>query len=421
MRKHLLVSFVLLASPILSFAEWPQYRGPHADGTTSVALKAPNAIGDETKEAWRRPLNTGFSSFAADDTAVYTIVRREVEGIDRETLLALDAATGEERWANPLAIIRYGHDGGNAGARGNDGGDGPRSTPSVQDGLVYVIDSDLVVSCFAAADGNLVWSHNVIKEYNGRNIKWKNAASPLLEGNYLYMAGGGEDESFLAFHRKTGKLAWKTGDALMTHATPVAETIGGQRQIIFFNQDGLTAFTPDSGKQLWHYDFPFNVSSAASPVVHEDLVYVTAGYGVGAAVVKVSQHGGEWKAEEQWRDKKIANHWSTPVCHDGYLYGLYGFKKYGKAPLACYDIKTGELKWEESGFGPGHLIRVKDQLLVLGDAGQLVLADADPKGYKEIKRAELLDGKCWTTPILAHDRVFIRSAKEAVCLDVSGR
>lgn len=415
------LSFVVFFTTTLfgpnAAAQWTQYRGPQGDGITSEQLPEKIIL---MEPLWRIPLNTGFSSFVNNENSVYTIVRRTHEGSDYETLLALDSDTGKERWAQPLTFLRYGHDGGQSGARGNDGGDGPRSTPAVLDGRVFAIDADLRVYAFDANGGNLIWKHDLMREYGGRNIKWKNAASPLLDEGRLYMAGGGAGQSFLAFDQKTGKLLWKSGDALMTHATPIATTLHGQRQILFFNQKGVTATDAGSGKVLWHHDFPFSVSTAASPVLFEDIVYCSAGYGVGATAFKVERSGAGYSTAELWRHSgnDLANHWSTPVCRDGYLYGLYGFKQYGDAPLACVDIKTGKMLWQEKGFGPGHLIRAGDRLLVLGDAGQLAVVAADPKGYRELAKGDLLDGKCWTTPILSNGRVFARSTKEGICLSL---
>ncbi|NCF88810.1 MAG: PQQ-binding-like beta-propeller repeat protein [Verrucomicrobiaceae bacterium] len=394
-----------------AFAIWPQYRGPKSDGSTSEKL--PKVI-SLAEPSWRIPLNTGFSSFVADDKAAYTVVRREIEGTEHEMLLSIHAETGKELWASKLGLSRY-DGGGNSGADGNKGGDGPRSTPAIANGKVFVIDAGLSVYAFNAADGEELWNHNVLREFKGRQIKWKNAASPLLEGDLLYMAGGGEGQSFLAFHQATGELAWGSGDALMTHATPIATTMLGKRQILFFNQNGVTSVDPSKGEQLWHHDFPYRTSSAAAPVVYEDIVYCSAGYGVGSTAFQVKLDG---TTEELWRESgnKMANHWSSPVCYEGHLFGLYGFKKYGEAPLACYDIRTGELKWEESGFGPGHLTLVDDRLLVLGDTGQLVVVAADPSGYQEIAKQDVLDGKCWTTPIYSGGKIFARSAKEGICV-----
>ena len=150
----------------------------------------------------------------------------------------------------------------------------------------------------------------------------------------------------------------------------------------------------------------------------KDIVYCSAGYGVGSTAFRVKLDAEAFSTKELWREpgNKMANHWSSPVCRDGYLYGLFGFKKYGEAPLSCYDIRTGRLKWAEEGFGPGHLTMVGDQLLVLGDVGQLVVAAADPEGYQEVAKKDLLDGKCWTTPIFSGGKIYARSATEGICV-----
>jgi hypothetical protein len=86
--------------------------------------------------------------------------------------------------------------------------------------------------------------------------------------------------------------------------------------------------------------------------------------------------------------------------------------------VKCVDIRNGEVKWEQEGFGPGHVILAGDQVLALSDKGEIVLFNADPKEYKEVARADVLDGKCWTTPILVDGKIYARSTKEAVCVDV---
>jgi hypothetical protein len=113
------------------------------------------------------------------------------------------------------------------------------------------------------------------------------------------------------------------------------------------------------------------------------------------------------------------NHWSTPVVHEGYLYGIFGFKKYGKAPVKCVDIRTGKEQWSKDGFGPGNVIVAKDQVLALSDKGELVMIAAKPDAYTELARADILDGKCWSTPTLAGGFIFARSTKEAACFAVA--
>jgi outer membrane protein assembly factor BamB len=112
----------------------------------------------------------------------------------------------------------------------------------------------------------------------------------------------------------------------------------------------------------------------------------------------------------------MMNHWSTPLHYQGNLYGIFGFKEYGKAPLQCIDLQTGTIKWSKEGFGPGNLIRVGSTLVVLSDKGEIVTLDANPAKYTELERRKVLDGKCWSTPTLSNQYLLVRSTKEAAAL-----
>jgi outer membrane protein assembly factor BamB len=236
----------------------------------------------------------------------------------------------------------------------------------------------------------------------------------------IYVGGGGPGQSLLAVDPATGKIAWKAFDEKITHATPVAATIHGQRQVIFFLQSGLLSVEPRTGKELWRYSFPFKVSTAASPVVSGDIVYCSAGYGVGAGAVRIAKSGAGFTATEIYRmpgNQPLANHWSTPVVKDGFMYGMFQFKEYGKGPVKCVDIATGDVKWTKEGFGPGHVVLMGNEVVALSDAGEIVRFAAEPAAYKELSRQKVLDGKCWTTPSISGGRLFVRSTKEAACLE----
>lgn len=421
MNTRIILSLFALAASVHA-ADWPQYHGPESNSRTPETVAKPWSDG-APKTLWKIPLEGGFSSFAAAGGKAFTIALKEIEGAKQETLLALDAATGKELWVAPLNVARYDR-GGDDGAGGNRGGDGPRSTPACDDTQVYTLSSQLALRAYDAATGKVAWTRDLMKEHGGRNIQWQNAASPLLANGLLYVGGGGADESLLAINPKDGSVVWKGFNEKITHATPVAATIQDQPQIIFFLQSGLLAVEPKSGKELWRYPFRFSVSTAASPVVDRDIVFCSAGYGVGAGAVRVQKQGDKWEAKELYRvtgNKPLATHWSTPVSKDGYLYGMFQFKEYAKGPIKCVEIATGQVKWEQAGFGPGNVILAGTQLIALSDEGHLVLIDASPDGYKEVARADVLDGKCWTTPAIADGRIFARSTKEAVCIDVAGR
>jgi outer membrane protein assembly factor BamB len=418
----LLVSALALAAlhPGGGTTDWPQYHGSASDRTTAGPFGAQGFPAAGPASAWKVPLGDGFSSFVVQGGRAYTLVGRREEGKVREVLLALDAASGKELWSAPLGALEY-DGGGGAGADGNDGGDGPRTTPSVIDGRVYALDANLGLFCFEAAGGKALWQHDLRAEFGGRMIQWQNGASPLVEGELVFVSGGGPDESLLAFDRKTGEVAWARGDEKMTHATPVAATIQGVRQVLFFVQAGLIAVEPSTGAELWRTEFPYRTSTAASPVVSGDIVYCSAGYGVGAAAWRIDKKGAALQPELLWRaSNKLINHWSTPVVKDGHLYGMFSFKEYGKGPLKCVELATGTEKWSHDGFGPGNCIRVGDTLVALSDGGEVVLVAADPAGYREHARADVLAGKCWSMPAFSDGALYVRSTREGVRLDLAG-
>lgn len=420
MNTRLLVAILAVLSTLPVHAiNWPQYRGPTTDGRTAEQIGHVWSSSGP-KRIWKVPSEGGFSSFAVAGGRAFTLALKEADGARQESLIALDANTGRELWFAPLNFAKY-DGGGDSGSSDNKGGDGPRSTPTTDGKVVFTMSSQLVLRCFDASSGKIIWTRDLIKENAGRNIQWQNAASPLLAGGLIYVAGGGPGESLLAINPKDGAVTWKGFDEKMTHATPVAANILGQPQIIFFVQSGLLAVEPKTGKELWRYPFQYSTSTAASPVVAGNIVYCSAGYGIGAGAAKITKQGSQFVATEIYRlrgNKPVANHWSTPVAKDGYLYGMFQFKEYGSGPIKCVDIATGEVKWEKDGFGPGQVILAGDRLLALSDTGEIILIDPKPDGYKELARADVLDGKCWTTPVLADGRIYARSTKEAVCLDV---
>ncbi|MDD5522724.1 MAG: PQQ-binding-like beta-propeller repeat protein [Kiritimatiellae bacterium] len=418
--KKLTVTVVVVVllvklSVVLNAADWPQYRGPNQDGIypEKVNLNWPTG---GPKVIWKVPTQNGFSSFAVVGNKVFIQVNREINGALREICVAMDAATGKELWFTDMGIGKY--DGG-AGP-----GDGPRSTPTVNDGMVYTFNQHLVLFCLDAATGKLVWSKDLMKDHAGRNIGWKSAASPVVDGNLVFVAGGGPGQSFLASNKKTGEIVWKVEDEIITHSTPVVATILDVRQVIFFVKSGLVSVAPGDGKLLWKFPFNFKVSTAISPVVSGDIVYCSAGYDVGSGACKISREGSGLKATEMWKipgNKPIANHWSTPVCKDGYLYGMFSFKQFKTGPMKCVELATGKVMWEQPGFGPGNVILVNNKLLALADDGQLVLIEAVPTAYKEIARVQAVTGKSWSTPAFSDGRVYVRSAKEGTCLDFTGK
>ena len=398
----------LLLSGDLAAADWPQYRGLIRDGSTAEKILKTWPT-DGPKVLWKAPLGPSFGSFAVSAGKAFCLIQRSVNGEDKEVAIALDAATGQELWAVPLGKATY----------DRQGGDGPRSTPTVDGHRVYFLGAYQVLTCLDTESGKQVWQHDIVGEFGGTVIRWNSAASPIVDGGLVILNGGGAGQAFLAFNQSDGKLVWKSEDDKPTHATPTLATIHGVPQLIFLTQKSLVAITPKDGKVLWRYAFPYRTSTASSPIVWKDVVYCSASYDVGAAAVRVAKAGNEFSVTELWREKGgLINHWTTPVCKDGYLYGIYGKGGDSKAPLKCVEIATGKEMWSESGFGGGGAtILVDGNILTQADRGPLVLVEGKPDKYHELARAEIYGGKCWTMPVVSNGRIFARNTRDGFCLD----
>ena len=393
-------------------ADWPGYRGPNQDGISTEKLnlkwdtKPPTVL-------WKTPTNTGFSSFAIGGGKAFTQVVRVLNNEPREICVALDAASGAELWVADVAAGQ--------GFYNNGGdGDGPRATPAVSDGVVLVVTPDLVLHALDAQDGKALWMHDLIKEYGAKNIGWNSAASPVVDGDLVFVMGGGSGQSLLAFHKKTGQLVWKSETEGITHATPVVVTLLGERQVLFFCQSGLVALSVKDGALLWKFPYKYKVSTAASPIVSGDVVFCSAGYEVGGGACKISKEGSTFSATKLWQtpgNKEVASHWSTPVCKDGYLYGMFGHGASADIPLKCVELATGAVKWVQPKFGQGGVTLADGKLLALAVNGDLAVIEPTPEAYKEIGRFKAVEGKCWSTPAVSNGCIYIRSTKEGVCLD----
>jgi outer membrane protein assembly factor BamB len=414
------IAFALVANA--SAADWTQYLGPTRNCVSTETVKPSSS----PRKLWQHDTPGGFGSFAVAEGIAATMTLREIDGAPQEICLALDAKSGKELWVTSLGVANFlekkPNGEANSGTPTNHGGDGPRSTPAIASGRVFATSANLAIVCLDAKTGKQIWKHDLAKEFQGKNIHWNNAASPVIDNGLVFMAGGGEEQSFLAFDQQTGRVVWKTGNETITHSTPTIATILGNRQVIFFVHSGLVAVDEKTGKIAWRQPFRFNVSTAMTPLVSGDIVYCSAGYQVGSSAFRITKSGNTFQSTELWKQPAsvINNHWSTPLIKNGYLYGLFGFKEFGSCPLKCVELATGKVRWSQEGFGPGGTILAGDTLIVLGDAGQVAFVKADPASYKELAKFQAISGKCWNAPALSDGRLFARSTKEAACFDVAG-
>ena len=173
--------------------------------------------------------------------------------------------------------------------------------------------------------------------------------------------------------------------------------------------------------------FPRLFATRADPLrLVGDKVFISETYGPGSALLRVRPGGYDvlWTdAEKRW-DKSMQCHWSTPVYHDGYLYGCSG-RHAENAELRCIEWATGKVKWRQPELTRTSLLMVDGHFICLGENGRLLLLKVNPDQYEEVSRLEL-DGTgqpflrypCWAAPILSHGLLYVRDNHNLVCFEL---
>jgi outer membrane protein assembly factor BamB len=396
---------------------WPQWRGPRRDGVSTETGLLTSWPENGPPEAWHAAGGSGYSALVVAGGRAFTLLRQA----NQEVVVCWDAATGKERWRFPYDC-----------PYSNGQGSGPRSTPAVDGDLIYTVGATGLFHCLETATGKPRWQHDLLGEFKARNLGWGVSFSPLVEGDLVFtMPGGPDGYSLAAFDKRTGDVVWKALADPAGYSSPIAVTAGGVRQVVFFTGHSLVGVTPQEGKVLWRFPWPTQHGvNAATPVFFRarlgggvggpapnaevgEYLFISSNYGKGCALLKVMPEGKGATVALVYQGNQMQNHFSSSVLYRGYLYG------FNDATLVCLDVRTGKTLWKQRDFGKGSLLAADGRLYVLGERGKLALAEATPDEYRELSGFQALGSHCWTAPVLADGRLYLRDEQKVLCLNVT--
>jgi outer membrane protein assembly factor BamB len=244
------------------------------------------------------------------------------------------------------------------------------------------------------------------------------SASPLIvDDKVIVLPGGPGGRSVVAYDRQTGEPVWKSLDDRQAYTSPMLVTLAGIRQILVVSATRAMGLNPDDGRLLWEFPWATELGiNVAQPVlVGGDRVFLSAGYGHGAAVFEVIRAGGQLRTRRLWENLRMKNKFTSSVLHEGHLYGL------DESILACVDAETGEQKWKYGRYGYGQVLLAGDHLIVLTEYGDLVLVRASPEGHQELASFRAIEGKTWNHPVIADGRLLVRNLQEMAAFDLRPR
>lgn len=405
--------------------DFPGFLGPHRD----AAIERPVLLGDwsvsRPRMVWREPIGAGWGGFAVSDGHAVTLEQRG----EQEIVSCRRVADGAIEWSVPV-VARH---------ETVLGGVGPRSTPTIRDGIVYASGATGWLHAIEGRTGRLLWRVNLLEDLgilpgaHATAVAWGRAASPLVTPDHVIVPGGGprvagsgENESdsvtLAAYDRADGNRAWIVTGSQISYASPTLAVVDGQDTILSVNESDVSGHDPLDGTRRWSFEWVGHSDSDAScsqaHVIGDRDIFISKGYGIGAALFRLddadaASPGGARAARQIWHmPGLLKTKFTNVVIHEGHAYGL------SDGVLECGRLSDGGRAWKRGRYGQGQILRVGQHLLVQAEDGDVVLVACDPSAHRELGRFEAISGQTWNTLCLAGRHLLCRNSTEAACWEL---
>ena len=410
-RKTVVLFALLLSATnktaLAQSSDWIQWGGPHRNFISDTKGLAPTWPATGPRRLWERELGEGYSAIAAERGMLFTMYRKG----DNEIAIALDAATGKTVWEYSYAApFPPQYDMSN--------GPGPHATPLVSGNFVFTSGATGKLHCLDKKTGKLLWSHDLISEFQGTVRVNGYSCSPIAYKDTIVMMVGGPSSSLVAFNRKDGSVAWKKHDFKNSTSSPIVINVDGQDQLVAFMYGDIVGVDPNSGNLLWSHPHPVEYGlNTSTPVWGSDnLLFMSSGYDGGSRVLKLSRAGDKTTVEELWANRLMRVHFSNAIRVGDVIYGSSG--DFGPAPFTAVDVKTGKVLWRHRSFPRASFLFADGRFIILDEDGHLLLATATGEGLTVTSKVELLKNQSWTVPSLSGTRLYLRDRKKIVAVEL---
>ena len=398
------VLLVSVASyPVLA-GDWPQFRGPARDGVSREKGLLQTWPQNGPPLVWStKGLGGGYSTVSVAGDRLYTLGNRD----KNSHIVALDRKTGKTLWS-----AEVGPAGGNLGC-----------TPTVDGQRIYALGQMGDLIC-VDHEGKRLWHRHLVKEFGGIKGGWSYCESPLIDGDRLIITPGGKQASMVALNKNTGETIWTCPLPLKHteagYSSVVIASPKGKKHYVQLLNGGLVGVSTD-GKFLWKYEkLGPNTANIPTPIVTDDHVFSSAGYGKGAAFLKFVVDGSKIAVEEVYFKHELRNKHGGVIRVGEFVYG--DTDDQGK-PF-CAELATGKVLWkrsdEGSGRGSAAVVYADGRLYIHYDNGTVALVEASPTAFKEVGsfQAPKRSGPSWAHPVVCDGRLYIREGDMLYCYDV---
>lgn len=402
-------------------ADWPTWRGPNRDGhSPDTGLMRSWPEGGPRLLMTAKNLGAGFSSVAVTGGRIFTMGDRD----GAQHVIALSDRDGSEIWAARVGPVW------------EDDYAGPRATPTVSDGVVYALGTEGDLVALDAASGKERWRKHLVRDFGGRMMsQWKFAESPLVDGDRVIVTPGGADAVMAALDKRTGNEIWRAKMGAFDSKGPdgagysgiVISNGGGVKQYVQLTGKGVISVRASDGWFMWGYGrVANNIANISTPIVDGDYVFASTGYGTGSALLRVARDGDRATMSEVYflDPGTFQNHHGNMVKVGPVLYAGHGHNR--GIPIAL-DFATGKILWggdiRNAGTGSAAVTYADGHLYFRYQNGMMMLIEASPEGYRE-KGAFPIPGvrnPSWSHPVIINGRLYLREQGNLYVYDLMDR
>ncbi len=401
-RRILAAALVAIFASPLNAQDWTRFRGPGGSGLSDAG--GIPAAPDADAIRWETDLpGTGHSSPVLWGDTLFLTASED----GKRALLAIDAATGDEKWRRDHEFTPYNQH------RFNDYAS---STACVDAERVYLswTSPDGVQALAYRHDGEPAWKVTLGKF----SAQHGSAASPVLAGGHLLVASLGEaGGSFIVgLDPATGDEKWRLereSSDKGSYCTPIVRELdgGGEEAIYTSTAHGITSIDPATGAVRWEHPTDFSQRCVAAPVVSGDIVFSSAGSGGGgkeSCVVNIANG----KPQDAWE----AGRKGLPYVPSGIAFKGLLFLLNDGGVMTCIRASDGEELWQERAVGAPYAspIIVGDTIYCCSKEGELATLKASDK-FEPVGSYTFPDG-IYATPAVAGGKMYIRTFSKLYCV-----
>ena len=400
-------------------AVWRQWGGPGRD----FIVEGP-ALANDWPEAgppalWSRPLGVGHSAILADGGLLFTMYRlgspeRSGPWEERETVVALDAATGETVWEHtyPSRVENFSY------------GAGPHGTPLIVGDRLFTIGTNKQLYAFDKRSGEVLWHHDLIADFGAPPLLLRPVVtagygcSLIAYREWIICTVGGPGQSVMAFRQDDGVVVWRGGDFLFSQAPPALITVSGEQQLVVVGGASVNGMDPDTGEVLWAvpHDPGNDLNMTGGLWGDNNVLFVSSGYKAGSQGIRLTRAAETTRAEVLWFSPRVQLMFLNTIRMGDWVYGTDG--AFGPKFMTAVNVETGEQAWRERGFGHASMLHADGKFIIMDEDGDLVLATMSPQEMQTLARASIFETTSWTVPTLVGTTLYARDRARIVALDL---